>query len=43
MNHYGYTGLEFEWGFHLMFVLGIVYEYKQVTIALGPLFLEWRW
>lgn len=41
--NYGYTGVEFEWGFHTMFMVGVIYEYRRITLSLGPLFLEWTW
>ena len=44
MKTYGSNvGVEFDWGFSYMFVLGFIYEYKSFSIAIGPLYLEWTW
>lgn len=43
MKHYGYTGVEFEWGFALMLMFGVLHEYRKLSVAIGPLFLEWTW
>ena len=43
MKLYARKGVEFEWGAKFMFLVGFHYEYKMITIALGPLFFEWSW